>query len=646
MTKIQSSIEQGIHHLNTGNLQEAEIYFLQVLDVDRNYADAWHLLGIVSAQKKEYTQAIEQILRALRIKPNEALYYKNLAKVYQDQGDIELAITHYSRTIELNPQWWEVYFTLGCALLNCKDFIGAIRYLEPFIEAHPDNIDAHNLLRHAYDQLEELDRPKFLLIKAWGHGFWSDVDHVLGQLLIAELTNRIPIVHWGSNSRYRNQNVDNAFEDFFEPVSPYSIDDLSGQSYSYYPPKWTESNLKDNRTHFLNTSEYRLSGFSQLSRQENVVVSDTHCYVNDLISCVDTHPSLASKSTQEVYTYLFHKYLKLKPHICDFIEKFWQAKLANSNTLAVHVRGSDKNQEVSSLGKINEQYHSLIEAHMSRISNSLIFLLTDDNTILEEYQHRYGDNLIHTDATRSSSGLGVHYQRDSSPTELGMEIIIDTYLAARCDYFIGNGLSNVSSTILHLKEWHPDHCILLAYNQLLGHSVHPRRLHIGGTVKTPGWEVLNALPGPSVDHLGNANDLSRFSECTFSDIYASHVVEHFDYVQELISTLKNWHRALIPGGKLYISVPDMDILARLYLDREQLTMQERFNVMRMMFGGHTSPYDYHQVGLNQELLINYLQRVGFSRIRRVDKFGFFNDTSNYCFKGVPISLNIIAQKPF
>ena len=27
-----------------------------------------------------------------------------------------------------------------------------------------------------------------------------------------------------------------------------------------------------------------------------------------------------------------------------------------------------------------------------------------------------------------------------------------------------------------------------------------RRLHVGGKVRKEGWEVLNALPGPSVDH--------------------------------------------------------------------------------------------------------------------------------------------------
>jgi len=45
-----------------------------------------------------------------------------------------------------------------------------------------------------------------------------------------------------------------------------------------------------------------------------------------------------------------------------------------------------------------------------------------------------------------------------------------------------------------------------------------RRLHIGGTVAKEGWEVLNANPASYVDHVGNANDLSRFPDGTFDAI--------------------------------------------------------------------------------------------------------------------------------
>ncbi len=172
-----------------------------------------------------------------------------------------------------------------------------------------------------------------------------------------------------------------------------------------------------------------------------------------------------------------------------------------------------------------------------------------------------------------------------------------------------------------------------------------RKLHIGGKVKKEGWEVLNALPGDEVDHVCNANDLSQFEDNTFTEIYASHIVEHFDYVGELSKTLTDWNRVLAPKGKIYISVPDMDTLAQLFLLKDQLTGDQRFQVMRMMFGGHVDEYDHHSVGLNSEFLGSFLHESGFTNIKRVPEFNIFDDTSSLKYGGVLISLNMVAEKP-
>ncbi|MDZ4254087.1 MAG: FkbM family methyltransferase [Sulfuritalea sp.] len=172
-----------------------------------------------------------------------------------------------------------------------------------------------------------------------------------------------------------------------------------------------------------------------------------------------------------------------------------------------------------------------------------------------------------------------------------------------------------------------------------------RRLHIGGKERSDAWEILNVNPAPLVDHVCNANDLSRFANETFCAIYASHVVEHFDYKEELKIALAEWRRVLEPGGQVFISVPDLDVLARLLVAKAGMTFDERFFVMRMLFGGHTDAHDYHLAGLNEEFLRRFLREAGFTNIRRVREFGLFDDASSKEFKGVRVSLNMIAEKP-
>ncbi len=171
----------------------------------------------------------------------------------------------------------------------------------------------------------------------------------------------------------------------------------------------------------------------------------------------------------------------------------------------------------------------------------------------------------------------------------------------------------------------------------------PRKLHIGGQIRQDGWEIIDALPRPEVDHLGNAQDLSRFPDGTFEDLYASHVIEHFDYNGPLQAALKEWHRVLSPTGCLYLSFPDLAILTHLYASGK-LTVAQRFHVMRMIFGGHIDAFDYHLVGLDQEIMGSMLKEVGFSSIQRVKDLGLFQDTSRLTFAGVPISCNLVVFK--
>lgn len=170
-----------------------------------------------------------------------------------------------------------------------------------------------------------------------------------------------------------------------------------------------------------------------------------------------------------------------------------------------------------------------------------------------------------------------------------------------------------------------------------------RRLHIGGHVRKEGWEVLNVTPGPAVDHVGDASDLGRFRDATFTELYASHVLEHLDFGGALQAALREWHRVLVPDGRLYVAVPDLRVLSGLFLS-EGLEIGQRFDIVKMMFGAHSDEHDYHLVGLDQQILSHFLYEAGFVDLKRVPAFGLFEDTSTAVFAGVPISLNVIAKR--
>ena len=170
------------------------------------------------------------------------------------------------------------------------------------------------------------------------------------------------------------------------------------------------------------------------------------------------------------------------------------------------------------------------------------------------------------------------------------------------------------------------------------------KLHIGGRTPKEGWKILNIQPGPGVDFVGDCMDLSRFGDQSIAEIYLSHVLEHLDYQKEVHRALRECRRVLVPGGRLMIGVPDLDVLCYL-LGAPFLSTQDKFFVTRVIYGGQVDAYDYHKAGYNFAFLHSFLAQNGFERIQRVKTFGLFTDTTELIVNGVAASLNVEAFKP-
>ena len=169
------------------------------------------------------------------------------------------------------------------------------------------------------------------------------------------------------------------------------------------------------------------------------------------------------------------------------------------------------------------------------------------------------------------------------------------------------------------------------------------KLHIGGWEAKEGWKIFNIQKRDNVDFVGDISDLSQFKDSSISEVYTSHVFEHVKHI-DVKKTLIGIYRIIVSGGKFYISVPNMNVLFRQFLEKKNQT-KTKIKIMRMIFGGQIDEYDFHYFGWDFELLSGLLKNVGFKEIEKVEKFSIFtNDTSNEDIDGELISLNLIAKK--
>jgi predicted SAM-dependent methyltransferase len=174
-------------------------------------------------------------------------------------------------------------------------------------------------------------------------------------------------------------------------------------------------------------------------------------------------------------------------------------------------------------------------------------------------------------------------------------------------------------------------------------SREPFRLHLGGLERREGWKVLNAQPGPHVDFVGTCDDLGRFADGSVDEVYASHILEHLSYFDELPRTLYEAARVMRPGGLLRVAVPDLEALAGL-VTRPGMDFLGQFHVMRTIYGGQSDPWDYHKCGFTLEILRTLLACYRFGGVQRVGSFGLFQDCSELSLWGRPISLNVTAVR--
>ena len=88
MATIPEALAVAVRYHQSGNLQQAEAIYRQILQVDPSNADALHLLGVIAGQVGKHDLAVAYISQAIRLRPSDPVLHYNLGKALQDQGKL------------------------------------------------------------------------------------------------------------------------------------------------------------------------------------------------------------------------------------------------------------------------------------------------------------------------------------------------------------------------------------------------------------------------------------------------------------------------------------------------------------------------------------------------------------------------------
>lgn len=145
-----------------------------------------------------------------------------------------------------------------------------------------------------------------------------------------------------------------------------------------------------------------------------------------------------------------------------------------------------------------------------------------------------------------------------------------------------------------------------------------------------------------VDIVGDIADLGQFGDWSVKAIYASHCLEHFPHTRTL-AVLKEWHRVLESGGKLYIAVPDFERATQIYAHAGLNDW-----IVNFLCGDQGYATAFHYAIFDEARLSALLKEAGFSESFRVEQFPIGDpadcSTNVSTLDGEPVSLNLIAIK--
>ena len=248
-------------------------------------------------------------------------------------------------------------------------------------------------------------------------GFGSLLMHTLIELEFSMLIKCTPLVIWGKNTRYYDEELEpytkNAFTYFFETVSDISDVDIP-KSYI----------LMDNRHLFLNHNGVHYN---------------------------------ATDDDIEYYASLFKKFIVLNKETEKYLYNQMKKIFVGNKILGIHARGTD-----FKVGYVNHPTavtsNMYIEKAKELFDNGkydYLFLATEDLNLLNEFIAKFGNKLVYYDDVFRTSGFkGPHSmenERSLHHYKLGLEILRDIYTLACCDSLIC-GMSKVSITARYINR--------------------------------------------------------------------------------------------------------------------------------------------------------------------------------------------------
>lgn len=247
-------------------------------------------------------------------------------------------------------------------------------------------------------------------------GFFANFVAVINKLDMCEKNNLTPVIYWDSKSCYYQKDgfngSYNVWEYFFEPSSHLHY--VDGDSID-----------------------------RQTSLAKPFLINPGNCMPNQ---------------AERLRAYeLITKYMPLKPFVKETITEFRQKHMSNDFIIGLHLRGTDKIQEVRPVNpqKIFDAANSFAISCKRPVK---FFVASDEQRLIDLAQTALNGKVINYPSERSIDGNPIHLTKRHEPAIAALDVLVETILLSSCD-IVFHTISNVAKGILMFNPYLKNICL-------------------------------------------------------------------------------------------------------------------------------------------------------------------------------------------
>ncbi len=140
----QQILARAVAAHQAGNIAQAEFLYKMVLQTDKKQFDALHMLGLIEAQRGNFSAGLARITDALRVRPNAAEALINLGRIQSELGDPVAAVATYKKALAADPKSALAHSNLSILLRKQGRNDEALGHCDKALQILPDYADAWN----------------------------------------------------------------------------------------------------------------------------------------------------------------------------------------------------------------------------------------------------------------------------------------------------------------------------------------------------------------------------------------------------------------------------------------------------------------------------------------------------------------------